>query len=177
MKRRILLPLLFLVQITLFGCGRSNEASTSPSNTEEPSASAEIITSDDPETPTDRGLEALKEQCPEYFELSAFKGIEVYVWETADGAYRCGMMSGTNRMKTAPEIRALEQRSLSVAEAKTVMEELGVENGSILVIPITQPYENGASDDNISEPYVIDEEHAEQIYELFESVKTVPVDS
>ncbi len=177
MKRRILMLFLFIALFTLFGCGRANEGSTGVFPAEEQSGSAEAEASEIPETLTERGIEALKEQCPEYFELSAFKGIEVYVWETAEGAYRCGMMSGTNRMKTAPEIRALEQRSLSVAEAKTVMEELGVENGSILVIPITQPYENGASDDNISEPYVIDEEHAEQIYELFESVKTVPVDS
>ena len=172
MKRRMLLSLFFIVLFTLIGCGRQNEGSADVFHAGEQSRSAEIEASEPPETLTDRGLEALKEQYPEYFELSAFKGIEVYVWVTADGAYRCGMMSGTNRMKTAPEIRALEQKSLSVAEVKTVLEELGVENGSIFVIPITQPYENGASDIDISEPYVIDEEHAEQIYEQFESSKT-----
>ena len=108
----------------------------------------------------------MKEQYPEYFELSPFKGIEVYAWETADGAYRCGMMSGTNRMKTDSEIQALEQKSLSIAEAKTVLEEIGVENDRIIVIPITQPYVNTGDDADISATLIIDEERAEQIFSL-----------
>ncbi len=128
--------------------------------------SAEIKTSDNAEIQRDRGIEILLEQYPEYFELSSFKGIEVYVWETADGIYRCGIMSGTNRMKTGSEIQALEQRSLSITEAKMVLEKIGVENDSIHVIPITQPYPD-SDDSNISKPYIIDEENAEQIYALF----------
>ena len=108
----------------------------------------------------------LKEQCPEYFELSSFKGIEVYVWETEDGAYRCGMMSGTNRMKTDSEIQALEQKSLSILEAKMVLEENGIEDESMIVIPITQPYVNTGDDEDISATLVIDEERAEQISKL-----------
>lgn len=108
----------------------------------------------------------MKEQYPEYFELSSFKGIEVFVWETAEGVYRCGLMSGSNRMKTGSEIQALEQKSLSIPEAKMVLKENGVENDCIIVIPITQPYEI-SSDTNISEPYIIDDEIAEQILELF----------
>ena len=172
MKRRMLLSLFFIFLFTLIGCGRPNEGSAEVFHAEGQSGTAELEASEPPETLTDRGLEALKEQYPEYFALSSFKGIEVYVWAAADGAYRCGMMSGTNRMKTAPEIRALEESSLSIAEAKTILEEIGVEADSILVIPITQPYENGAGDTDISEPYVIDEEHAEQIYEQFESART-----
>ena len=139
MKRRILLFLLSIVFISLIGCGQSNN---------------------------ERNIELLKEQCPEYFELSSFKGIEVYVWETEDGAYRCGMMSGTNRMKTDSEIQALEQKSLSITEAKMVLEETGIENESIFVIPITQPYVNTGDDENISATLVIDEERAEQIFKL-----------
>lgn len=45
-------------------------------------------------------IEILREKYPEYFKLSAFKGIEIYVWEMAEGSYQCGMMSGTNRNKT-----------------------------------------------------------------------------
>ncbi len=114
----------------------------------------------------ERSIELLKEQYPEYFELSSFKGIEVFVWETADDVYRCGIMSGTNRMKTGAEIQALEQKSLSITEAKMILEEYGVEKDSIIVIPITQPYPD-SDDTDISKPYTIDEEQTERINKLF----------
>ncbi len=167
MKRRILLFLFLILLIALTGCGCSNEKtggfrSGTRSRSEESKASKNI------ETQNDRDIETLKEQYPEYFELSSFKGIEVYVWETADGIYRCGLMSGTNRMKTGAEIRALEQRSLSVAEAKTVLKENGIGDDHIIVIPVPQPYPD-PDDTDISKPYIIDEEHAEQIYGSFVS--------
>lgn len=57
-------------------------------------------------------VEHLREEYPQYFELSDFKGIEVYVWEE-NGKLYCGAMEGTNRTKTEDEIRALEPVSLS----------------------------------------------------------------
>ena len=166
MKRLILLFLLLILFISLRGCGQSNEESIGAFNSEEQSESVEIETSDNTEKQNERNIELLKEQCPEYFELSSFKGIEVYVWETEDGAYRCGMMSGTNRMKTDSEIQALEQKSLSITEAKMVLEGNGIEDESIIVIPITQPYVNTGDDEGISATLVIDEERAEQIFKL-----------
>ena len=166
MKRLILLFLLLILFISLIGCGQSNEESIGAFNSEEQSESVEIETSDNTEKQNERNIELLKEQCPEYFELSSFKGIEVYVWETEDGAYRCGMMSGTNRMKTDSEIQALEQKSLSITEAKMVLEGNGIEDESIIVIPITQPYVNTGDDEGISATLVIDEERAEQIFKL-----------
>ena len=112
MRRLMLLFLLLTVLISLIGCGQSNEESIGGFNSEEQSKSAGIETSDHTGMQNERKIELLRKQCPEYFELSSFKGIEVYVWETEDGAYRCGLMSGTNRMKTDLEIQTLEQRSL-----------------------------------------------------------------
>ena len=155
-----------LVLITLIGCGQSDDEPVAAFNSEAQTESAESKSSDNIEKQNERDFEILKEQYPEYFELSSFKGIEVFVWETAEGVYRCGLMSGTNRMKTGSEIQALEQKSLSIPEAKMVLKENGVENDCIIVIPITQPYEI-SSDTNISEPYIIDDEIAEQILELF----------
>ena len=166
MKRRILLFLLLIVLISLRGCGQSNEESIGGFNSEEQSKSTGIETSDHTGMQNERKIELLRKQCPEYFELSSFKGIEVYVWETEDGAYRCGLMSGTNRMKTDLEIQTLEQRSLSTAEAKMVLGENGIEDERIVIIPITQPYVNTGDDENISATLVIDEERAEQIYKL-----------
>ena len=166
MQRQIHFILLLIVLITLVGCGQSNNEPIGAFDSEKQSESAEIKTTDHIQMQNERGVEVLQEQYPEYFELSSFKGVEVYVWETADGDYRCGMMSGTNRMKTGAEIQALEQKSLSITEAKMVLEENGVKDEYIVVIPITQPYPN-SDDINISTPYIIDEEHAEQIYKLF----------
>ncbi len=164
--RRICMFLLLAALMALIGCGRSDEAPAGAATPGEQPGSADAAAADGPETQEERGIEVLKEQYPEYFELSAFKGVEVYVWETADGTYRCGLMSGTNRNKTGAEIQALEQRSLSVAEAKMVLEEIGVKEGYILVIPIPQPYPD-SDDTDISKPYIIDEEHAEQMTSLF----------
>lgn len=161
MRRIVLFVISLTMLFALAGCGRSGENAADALNPEKTSDSAET------ETPDERDIVSLKEQYPEYFELSDLKGIEIFVWKTAGGTYRCGLMSGTNRMKTAPEIRALEQKSLSVAEAKAVLEELGVENDRIVVLPITQPYTNDADDTDISQPYIINGEYAEEIYKLF----------
>lgn len=49
-------------------------------------------------------------------------------------------MSGTNRNKTEEEIWELQERSLSVDEAKALLNELGINRDDIIVIPIAQPY-------------------------------------
>ena len=47
-----------------------------------------------------------------------------------------------------------------------VLEENGIKDESIIVIPITQPYVNTGDDEGISATLVIDEERAEQIFKL-----------
>ena len=76
---------------------------------------------------------------PEYFELTHSKGIEVYVWQIAENIYRCGLMSGTNRNKTEEEILALQSSPLTIAEAKIILNELGVKNSDVFTYAITQP--------------------------------------
>ena len=105
-------------------------------------------------------IEELRAKYPEYFEMSAFKGIEVYVWEMAEGSYRCGLMSGTNRNKTKEEIWDLAQKSLSIYEAKLILNELGVKKEDIIVIPVVQSYS--------SYRYEIDDAYREKVKKLFE---------
>ena len=107
----------------------------------------------------DRSLEELQKECPEYFELSAFKGIEVYVWQMAEDSYRCGMMSGTNRNKTEEEIWDLADHSLSIEEAKTILASLNVDSEYLIVMPVIQPIS--------SYQYEIDDEYCEKVKELF----------
>ena len=104
-------------------------------------------------------VERLREKYPEYFELSAFKGIEIYVWEMAERSYHCGMMSGTNRNKTKEEIRALAEKPLTIEEAKLILKELGIGQGYFIVIPVVQPVS--------SYRYRIDDAYREKVRKLF----------
>lgn len=40
--------------------------------------------------------EELQHKFPEYYDLNTFKGLEVYVWQTAKDTYYCGVLPGTN---------------------------------------------------------------------------------
>ena len=104
-------------------------------------------------------IEKLREKYPEYFKLSAFKGIEIYVWEMAEGSYQCGMMSGTNRNKTKEEIRDLAEKPLTIEEAKLILKELGIGQGYFIVIPVVQPVS--------SYRYRIDDAYREKVRKLF----------
>ena len=83
-------------------------------------------------------IEVLKNKYPEYFKLKDFKGVEIYVWEMAAGDYQCGLMSGTNRNKTDSEIQSL--KPLTVAEAKLILNSLGIPKEEWIVIPVVQPH-------------------------------------
>ena len=105
-------------------------------------------------------IEELRAKYPEYFEMSSFKGIEVYVWEMAEGSYHCGMMSGTNRNKTQEEIWDLAQKQLTIGEAKLILKELGVKKEDIIVIPVVQSFS--------SYHYEIDDAYREKVRKLFD---------
>lgn len=104
-------------------------------------------------------VERLREKYPEYFELSAFKGIEIYVWEMAEGSYHCGLMSGTNRNKTDEEIWDLARKPLSIEEAKLILNELKIDKDYWIIIPVVQPIS--------SYRYVIDDAYREKVRKLF----------
>ncbi len=105
-------------------------------------------------------IEELRAKYPEYFKMSSFKGIEVYVWEMAEGSYYCGMMSGTNRNKTQEEIWDLAQKQLTIGEAKLILKELGVKKEDIIVIPVVQSFS--------SYHYEIDDAYREKVRKLFD---------
>ena len=146
MKRFVIFTMNLLLVIALLGCGTKSSESESDFKYEIDNSVS---------------VEKLKEQYPEYFELSDFKGIEVYVWQMEEESYRCGIMSGTNRDKTEEEIWELQERSLSVDEAKALLNELGINRNDIIVIPIAQPYS--------SYLYEIDSEYTERVKKLFEN--------
>lgn len=102
----------------------------------------------------------LKHKYPEYFKLDASKGVEIYVWQMAEGSYDCGLMNGTNRNKTKEEIWGLASKPLSVEETKLILNELGIRKENWSIIPVVQPYSSYA--------YEIDDAYREKVKKLFE---------
>ena len=103
----------------------------------------------------------LKQKYPEYFKLNAFKGVEIYVWEMAEGSYHCGLMGGTNRTKTDEEIWDLAKNPISIEDAKLILNEQGIKKEYWLIRPIVQPVS--------SYHYEIDDAYREKVKKLFES--------
>ena len=102
-------------------------------------------------------LDALREKYPEYFGLSAFKGLELYVWQLGPGVLRCGLMEGTNRNKTSEEIWSLQ--GATVEEMKLILSTYDVPAENTFLYPFLHP----AS----SYIYNITEEYRAQLQELF----------
>ena len=105
-------------------------------------------------------VEELKQKYPEYFKLNDFKGVEIYVWEMAEGSYYCGMMGGTNRNKTEEEIWDLARNPISIEDAKIILKEQGIDKKYWLIIPVVQPHS--------SYHYEIDDAYREKVRKLFE---------
>ncbi len=82
-------------------------------------------------------MDELKEKYPEYFDLSTFKGLEVYVWQMAPNSYFCGVMEGTNRNKTLEEMMNL--KGASVEEMKVILSSYDIAGEDIFIIPWQNP--------------------------------------
>ena len=91
----------------------------------------EIITDKHPYS-----VHPLYKKYPEYFGLDGMKGVEVYVWQIEDGGYRCGALTGTNRLKTDEEIQALLDNGATIVEMRTILELCEVAKDHISLIPI-----------------------------------------
>ena len=80
---------------------------------------------------------SLRKKYPEYFDLSTGKGLELYVWEMAQGDYNCGLMSGTNRDKDYEELFSL--KGASIEEMKAILSTYDIDEDSIIIIPWQNP--------------------------------------
>ncbi len=82
-------------------------------------------------------VDELKEKYPEYFDLSAFKGLEVYVWQMAPNSYSCGVLPGTNRGKTLEEL--LNMKGTTIEEMRALLSTYEIPKEDIIVIPWQNP--------------------------------------
>jgi beta-lactamase regulating signal transducer with metallopeptidase domain len=88
------------------------------------------LSAEDPET--------LREKYPEYFGLSTFKGLEVYVWQMAEGSYSWGLMEGTNREKTNEELWNL--RGTTTEEMRLILSSYDIPEENVFIQPIQKPW-------------------------------------
>ncbi len=80
-------------------------------------------------------MEELQKKYPQYFNLHTFKGLEVYVWQLED-VYYCGVLEGTNRLKTQEELDGLRANALTIAQMKVVLASYDIPWESIAILPI-----------------------------------------
>ena len=99
----------------------------------------------------------LREKYPEYFDLPTDKGLELYVWQLAEGAWSCGLMAGTNREKTDEELWNL--KAASVREMLEILTSYKLPAEEITVIPIHVVHS--------SYLYLIDEDYRASVREMF----------
>ena len=82
-------------------------------------------------------MESLRAKYPEYFELSTFKGLELYVWQMAPDSYSCGLMLGTNRNKTLEEL--INLKGASIAEMRAILSTYDIDEEDVYIIPWQNP--------------------------------------
>ena len=85
----------------------------------------------------DTDEDALREKYPEYFDLPAFKGLEVYVWQMAPNSYSFGLLSGTNREKTLDEM--WNMKGASAEEMRIILASYDIDKRNISIIPWQNP--------------------------------------
>lgn len=82
--------------------------------------------------PETEEIAALKEKYPEYFGLSTFKGLEVYVWQMTPGLYSFGLMEGTNREKSMEEL--WNMKPATPVEMGAILSTYEIDQDEIIII-------------------------------------------
>lgn len=126
MKRRIgrILCAALVLPAYMASCGKKE-----PAGIRKPDGAEDIVKEES----------ALREQFPQYYDLSTFKGLEVYVWSLAEGSYSCGVLPGTNRNKTQEEIRELGMHGVSVSDMKEILAAYGIPDDEVFLYAVSQP--------------------------------------
>ena len=106
---------------------------------------------------TDNSIDKLKAKFPQYFDLSKEKGLEVYVWQTGESSYYCGLLPGRELDYTRSVLQNLEPATIS--EMKLILESYGISKKYVSIIPFI----NFNSDYR----YTVDNDYCQKIQKLF----------
>ena len=129
---------------------------------------AELVEFDIPESQKGRNIEELKALYPDLFEIiGAPIGIDVYVWQMAENSYSCGLRFTRNSSITDDDLIELNNKAVSIEEAKLILNEIGLEKESIIVFPVRQQFS--------SYYYEIDDAYIERIDKMFEGKCTIGI--
>lgn len=94
----------------------------------------------------DSALASLRQNVPEYFDLPADKGLEIYVWQMAPDDYRFGVMAGTNLRKENEQLWNL--RGVSAEQMRLILSTYNIAPENIEVIPFINPISSYAYEIN-----------------------------
>jgi len=108
-------------------------------------------------------MDQLKSKFPNYFGLTTSKGLEVYIWQMAEGSYSCGLLPGKNLNYTQEELWNLHKSSASLDEMRAIIADYmvngDVPKSNIVIQAIGMPHSSYA--------YTIDDEYRRKLNELF----------
>lgn len=108
-------------------------------------------------------VEQLKAKFPMYFDLTTPKGLEVYIWQLAEGSYSCGLLSGVNREYTQEELWDLHKSSASIEEMRAIIADY-ISNGEVTKDAVTI---KAIQMPHSSYFYTIDDAYRQRLNELF----------
>lgn len=127
--------------------------------TEEPSGNIDSSI----EAVTDKKIDSLKKKYPEYFACQTSKGLEVYVWQTAENMFNCGVLPGVNRVYQQQELWKLAQNPANMYEMRIIIAYYlstgAVTRDEVSVIGIQMPHSSYA--------YTLDERYRQKVRNLF----------
>ena len=153
MRNKIIIPLICAALLPAAGCSLKKSAPEGSRQDSAAEESIQIIESLPAEIksaetepvvtqPIPDELQPLLYKYPMFGESNTAKGIEVYMWQTANEGIRGGALYGTNRSKYPEEIYGLRWNSVSADEMKLLLEyyteTAGGSPDSVSIIPCRQ---------------------------------------
>ena len=103
-----------------------------------------VYTKDESRGTYSNDLEILREEFPEYFGLSAMKGLEVYVWQLAPDSYSFGLLEATDIEKTFEEL--WNMKGANASQMRAILSVYDIDKDDIVIIPYQHPVSSYLSD-------------------------------
>lgn len=101
----------------------------------------------------------LRARFPMYFDLPTSNGLEVYIWQMADGFYSCGLLPGRDLDYTFEELFPLYTAPASIEEMRVIVASYGIDQSEVTICPL-RAYHS-------SYYYKIDDAYSNNIEETF----------
>ena len=104
-------------------------------------------------------IDLLRLNYPQYFDLPTYQGLDVYIWQMAEGSYSCGLLRGETRAHTKEEIWGLIQAPINMLEMRLILSTYNIDRTQIRLHSIRMSHS--------SYWYEIDDAYKTQVENLF----------